>query len=448
MRIDRVSFARRLEGYSDAISLPSQPILEGRLLRMVGLTLEAEGLRAAIGSRCLVINEDSYHPVQVEAEVMGFSGGKIYLMPAGSLAGIAPGARVVPLPDAGRLPMGMSMLGRVLDGTGRALDGKGGMKAEDWVPVDGPTINPLNRDPISQPLDVGIRSINGLLTVGRGQRLGLFAGTGVGKSVLLGMMTRFTEAEIIVVGLIGERGREVKEFIDEILGEEGLKRSVVVASPADEAPLMRLRAAQYCTRIAEYFRDKGKNVLLLMDSLTRYAQAQREIALAIGEPPATKGYPPSVFAKLPKLVERAGNAEAGGGSITAFYTVLSEGDDQQDPIADAARGVLDGHFVLSRRLAEEGHYPAIDIESSISRVMPQVVPPEQLKQAQRFKQLWSRYQQSRDLISVGAYVPGGDADTDQAIARQPVMAQYLRQELDESVGMPQSREQLAAVLGQ
>ncbi len=448
MRVDRVSFARRLEGYSDAISLPSQPILEGRLLRMVGLTLEAEGLRAAIGSRCLVINEDSYHPVQVEAEVMGFSGGKIYLMPAGSLAGIAPGARVVPLPDAGRLPMGMSMLGRVLDGTGRALDGKGGMKAEDWVPVDGPTINPLNRDPISQPLDVGIRSINGLLTVGRGQRLGLFAGTGVGKSVLLGMMTRFTEAEIIVVGLIGERGREVKEFIDEILGEEGLKRSEVVASPADEAPLMRLRAAQYCTRIAEYFRDKGKNVLLLMDSLTRYAQAQREIALAIGEPPATKGYPPSVFAKLPKLVERAGNAEAGGGSITAFYTVLSEGDDQQDPIADAARGVLDGHFVLSRRLAEEGHYPAIDIESSISRVMPQVVPPEQLKQAQRFKQLWSRYQQSRDLISVGAYVPGGDADTDQAIARQPVMAQYLRQGLDESVGMPQSREQLAAVLGQ
>ncbi|PZR48786.1 MAG: flagellar protein export ATPase FliI [Ectopseudomonas oleovorans] len=434
MRLERISFARRLAGYVEAINLPSQPVVEGRLLRMVGLTLEAEGLRAAIGSRCLVINSDSYHPVQVEAEVMGFSGGKIYLMPVGSLAGIA--------------PMGMSMLGRVLDGAGRALDGKGGMKAEDWVPMDGPTINPLKRHPISEPLDVGIRSINGLLTVGRGQRLGLFAGTGVGKSVLLGMMTRFTEAEIIVVGLIGERGREVKEFIDEILGEEGIKRSVVVASPADDAPLMRLRAAQYCTRIAEYFRDKGKNVLLLMDSLTRYAQAQREIALAIGEPPATKGYPPSVFAKLPKLVERAGNAEAGGGSITAFYTVLSEGDDQQDPIADAARGVLDGHFVLSRRLAEEGHYPAIDIEASISRVMPQVVPPEQLKQAQRFKQLWSRYQQSRDLISVGAYVPGGDADTDQAIARQPVMAQYLRQGLDENVSMAQSREQLAGVLGQ
>ncbi|WP_313514366.1 flagellar protein export ATPase FliI [Pseudomonas sp.] len=446
MRLERTSLARRLAGYAEAVQLPSQPLVEGRLLRMVGLTLEAEGLRAAIGSRCLVINDGSYQPVQVEAEVMGFSNGKIYLMPVGSLAGIAPGARVVPMPDTGRLPMGMSMLGRVLDGAGNALDGKGRMKAEDWVPMDGPIINPLNREPIHEPLDVGIRCINGLLTVGRGQRLGLFAGTGVGKSVLLGMMTRFTEAEIIVVGLIGERGREVKEFIQEILGEEGLKRSVVVASPADEAPLMRLRAAMYCTRIAEYFRDKGKNVLLLMDSLTRFAQAQREIALAIGEPPATKGYPPSVFARLPKLVERAGNAEAGGGSITAFYTVLSEGDDQQDPIADSARGVLDGHFVLSRRLAEEGHYPAIDIEASISRVMPQVVSPEHLRNAQRFKQLWSRYQQSRDLISVGAYVAGGDPETDMAIAKQPLMVAYLRQGLRESESLEQASANLAAVL--
>ncbi|MGX5220037.1 MULTISPECIES: flagellar protein export ATPase FliI [Pseudomonas] len=444
MKLERVSFAKRLSGYSEAIRLPSSPVVEGRLLRVVGLTLEAEGLRASLGSRCMVINEGSYHPLQVEAEVMGFANGKIFLMPVGSLAGIAPGARVVPLPDTGRLPMGMSMLGRVLDGTGAALDGKGRMKAEDWVPMDGPQINPMKRHPIDLPLDVGIRSINGLLTVGRGQRLGLFAGTGVGKSVLLGMMTRFTEAEIIVVGLIGERGREVKEFIEEILGEEGIKRSVVVASPADDAPLMRLRAATYCTRIAEYFRDKGKNVLLLMDSLTRFAQAQREIALAIGEPPATKGYPPSVFAKLPKLVERAGNAEEGGGSITAFYTVLSEGDDQQDPIADAARGVLDGHIVLSRRLAEEGHYPAIDIEASVSRVMPQVVTREHLQNAQRFKQLWSRYQQSRDLISVGAYVPGGDADTDLAIAKRPQMVAFLRQSLDESEGLSSSSAQLAS----
>ena len=380
MRLDRTSFAKRLSGYAEATELPGQPVLEGRLLRMVGLTLEAEGLRAAMGSRCLVINDDSYHPVQVEAEVMGFSGSKIFLMPVGSLAGIAPGARVVPLADTGRLPMGMSMLGRVLDGAGRALDGKGGMKAEDWVPMDGPTINPLNRNPISVPLDVGIRSINGLLTVGRGQRLGLFAGTGVGKSVLLGMMTRFTEADIIVVGLIGERGREVKEFIEHSLGEEGLKRSVVVASPADDAPLMRLRAAMYCTRIAEYFRDKGKNVLLLMDS-----------------------------------------------------------------IADSARGVLDGHIVLSRRLAEEGHYPAIDIEASISRVMPAVVTPEHMARAQHFKQLWSRYQQSRDLISVGAYVAGGDRETDLAIALQPQLVTYLRQGLNDKISMGESEAHLGSI---
>jgi len=447
MRLERLSFQRRLGGYEEAIRLEQQPVIEGRLLRMVGLTLEAEGLRAAVGSRCRLINGGGYQPVEVEAEVMGFNGDKTFLMPVGSLAGIAPGARVVPVPDTGRLPMGMSMLGRVLDGLGNALDGKGRMRAEDWVPMDGPTINPLKREPISEPLDVGIRSINGLLTVGRGQRLGLFAGTGVGKSVLLGMMTRLTKAEIIVVGLIGERGREVKEFIEHILGEEGIKRAVVVASPADDAPLLRLRAAMYCTRIAEYFRDKGKNVLLLMDSLTRYAQAQREIALAIGEPPATKGYPPSVFAKLPRLVERAGNAEKGGGSITAFYTVLSEGDDQQDPIADSARGVLDGHFVLSRRLAEEGHYPAIDIEASISRVMPQVVSPEHLRNAQRVKQLWSLYQQTKDLLSVGAYVPGGNAETDLAIARYAPMQQFLRQGLRESESLEQSAANLQAVLG-
>ncbi|WP_323147827.1 flagellar protein export ATPase FliI [Pseudomonas oryzihabitans] len=447
MRLERLSFERRLGGYDEAIRVEQQPVIEGRLLRMVGLTLEAEGLRAAVGSRCRLINGGGYQPVEVEAEVMGFNGNKTFLMPVGSLAGIAPGARVVPVPDTGRLPMGMSMLGRVLDGLGNALDGKGRMRAEDWVPMDGPTINPLNREPISEPLDVGIRSINGLLTVGRGQRLGLFAGTGVGKSVLLGMMTRLTKAEIIVVGLIGERGREVKEFIEHILGEEGIKRAVVVASPADDAPLLRLRAAMYCTRIAEYFRDKGKNVLLLMDSLTRYAQAQREIALAIGEPPATKGYPPSVFAKLPRLVERAGNAEKGGGSITAFYTVLSEGDDQQDPIADSARGVLDGHFVLSRRLAEEGHYPAIDIEASISRVMPQVVSPEHLRNAQRVKQLWSLYQQAKDLLSVGAYVPGGNAETDLAIARYAPMQQFLRQGLRESESLEQSAANLQAVLG-
>ena len=443
----RISFARRLSGYQQALHLPAQPVVEGRLIRMVGLTLEAEGCKAPVGSRCLVISDTLQGESQIEAEVMGFAGSKIYLMPVDRLEGLQPGARVVPSAGGGKLPMGFAMLGRVVDGIGRPLDGKGNFKAEDWVDINGPTINPLKRHPIEETLDVSIRSINSLLTVGRGQRLGLFAGSGVGKSMLLGMMTRFTDADITIVGLVGERGREVKEFIEQILGEEGMARSVVVASPADDAPLMRLRAAMYCTRIAEYFRDQGKNVLLLMDSLTRFAQAQREIALAIGEPPATKGYPPSVFAKLPQLVERAGNAEQGGGSITAFYTVLSEGDDQQDPIADASRAILDGHVVLSRRLAEEGHYPAIDIEASISRAMPQIVPQAYLQKAQLFKQLYARYQQSRDLISVGAYAAGSDPLTDKAMEKMPSMQGFLRQGLHESVSLTDSQTGLEQILG-
>ncbi|UGV29522.1 flagellar protein export ATPase FliI [Halopseudomonas aestusnigri] len=443
----RISFARRLSGYQQALHLPAQPVVEGRLIRMVGLTLEADGCKAPVGSRCLVISDTLQGESQIEAEVMGFAGSKIYLMPVDRLEGLQPGARVVPSAGGGKLPMGFAMLGRVVDGIGRPLDGKGNFKAEDWVDINGPTINPLKRHPIEETLDVGIRSINSLLTVGRGQRLGLFAGSGVGKSMLLGMMTRFTDADITIVGLVGERGREVKEFIEQILGEEGMARSVVVASPADDAPLMRLRAAMYCTRIAEYFRDQGKNVLLLMDSLTRFAQAQREIALAIGEPPATKGYPPSVFAKLPQLVERAGNAEQGGGSITAFYTVLSEGDDQQDPIADASRAILDGHVVLSRRLAEEGHYPAIDIEASISRAMPQIVPQAYLQKAQLFKQLYARYQQSRDLISVGAYAAGSDPLTDKAMEKMPSMQGFLRQGLHESVSLTDSQTGLEQILG-
>ena len=445
---ERISFARRLSRYAAATELPVAPVVEGRLIRMVGLTLEAEGLQAPVGSRCVVINESLQGETRVEAEVMGFAGSKIYLMPVDRMQGLQPGARVVPAAGGGKLPMGSEMLGRVLDGIGRPLDGKGQFKCEDWVDLAGPVINPLKRHPIEEPLDVGIRAINSMLTVGRGQRLGLFAGSGVGKSVLLGMMTRFTEADITIVGLIGERGREVKEFIEQILGEEGMARSVVVASPADDAPLMRLRAAMYCTRVAEYFRDQGKNVLLLMDSLTRFAQAQREIALAIGEPPATKGYPPSVFAKLPALVERAGNAEQGGGSITAFYTVLSEGDDQQDPIADASRAILDGHVVLSRRLAEEGHYPAIDIEASISRAMPQIVPPEHLQQAQQLKQLYARYQQSRDLISVGAYAAGSDPMTDKAIAKIPRIQGFLRQGLRENFDLTASRADMEQLINE
>ena len=344
--------------------VPFRAVASGQLVRVVGLTLEARGCRAPIGSLCAIETMEG----ELVAEVIGFDDELLYLMPIDELRGVLPGAKVTPLGAKSGLNVGLALLGRVLDGSGQPIDGLGALNTDEQVSNHVNAINPLSRRPITEPLDVGVRSINAMLTVGKGQRMGLFAGSGVGKSVLLGMMTRGTTADIIVVGLVGERGREVKEFIEEILGEEGRRRSVVVAAPADTSPLMRLRACETSTRLAEYFRDLGHNVLLLMDSLTRYAQAQREIALAVGEPPATKGYPPSVFAKLPRLVERAGNGGGKQGSITAFYTVLTEGDDQQDPIADASRAILDGHIVLSRALAESGHYPAIDIEASISRV--------------------------------------------------------------------------------
>jgi flagellum-specific ATP synthase len=326
------------------------------------------------------------------------------------------------------------------------MDGLGPLREAERRPVMRRPLNAMDRDPVRQPLDTGVRAINALLTVGRGQRLGLFAGSGVGKSVLLGMMARYTAADVTVVGLIGERGREVKEFIEDILGEAGLERAVVVAAPADCSPVLRMQGAVYATSIAEHFRDQGRNVLLLMDSLTRYAMAAREVALAVGEPPATKGYPPSVFARLPHLVERAGNGKAGGGSITGFYTVLTEGDDQQDPIADAARAILDGHLVLDRSLAEEGHYPAIDIEQSISRVMHQVTDADQLRFARRLKALWSRYRRSRDLISVGAYLHGSDPQTDQAIALMPRIAALLQQGMTEGADFESSRRALEALI--
>ncbi|PIL38338.1 FliI/YscN family ATPase, partial [Massilia psychrophila] len=350
-----------------------------------------------------------------------------------------------PSDRARHLPVGMALLGRVVDGAGRPLDGLGPLGTDQMAPINARPVNPLDRAPITETLDVGVRAINAMLTVGRGQRLGLFAGTGVGKSVLLGMIARYTTADVIVVGLIGERGREVKEFIEQILGPEGRARSAVVAAPADSPPLMRLQGAAYATAIAEHFRDEGKNVLLIMDSLTRYAMAQREIALAIGEPPATKGYPPSVFAKLPVLVERAGNGVEGGGSITAFYTVLSEGDDQQDPIADAARGILDGHIVLDRHLAEAGHYPAIDIEQSISRAMHGITSTPHQHAARRLKQLYSRYQRSRDLISVGAYAAGSDPVLDQAIVLHDRIEAFLCQEIPDKVDMLQSLGQLTSL---
>lgn len=435
-----------LHDCNDLAALASPLKVTGHLTRVAGLVMEAVGLQLAVGANCEVILPSG---TRVEAEVVGFSGDRVFLMPSDDVYGLTPGAAVVPveiaqkLPIAGeshrprrrvtdrakQLPVGEMLLGRVLDGMGRPLDALGPVTTEQSASLANRPYNPLERAPIVTPLDVGVRAINALLTVGRGQRMGLFAGSGVGKSVLLGMMARYTSADVIVVGLIGERGREVKEFIEHILGAQGLARSVVVAAPADTSPMMRLQGASYATALAEYFRDRGKHVLLIMDSLTRYAMAQREIALAIGEPPATKGYPPSVFARLPQLVERAGNGPEGGGSITAFYTVLTEGDDQQDPIADSARAILDGHIVLSRQLAEQAHYPAIDIEASISRAMTSLISPAQFEQTRRFKRLYSRYRRNRELITVGAYQAGTDAVLDEAIAAQPRFEAFLQQNM-------------------
>lgn len=429
--------------------------VSGTLTRLAGLVLEATGIRVPVGSQCMV-SMKSQTPVL--AEVVGFSNDRAFLMPAGDVHGLSSGASVVPAPayvalprlgerrqtDRGagygmlRLPLGDGLLGRVVDAQGAPMDRMGPIADVTALPLDRKQINAMDRAPVRESLDTGVRAINALLTIGRGQRIGLFSGSGVGKSVLLGMMARYTKADVIVVGLIGERGREVKEFIEDILGEEGRARAVVVAAPADAPPLLRMQGAAYATAIAESFRDKGKHVLLLMDSLTRYAMAQREIALAIGEPPATKGYPPSCFAKLPQLVERSGNGLHGVGSITAFYTVLSEGDDQQDPIADAARAILDGHIVLSRALAESGHFPAIDVEQSASRVMHNVVSREHFELARRFRAINSRYEKGRDLVQIGAYVSGSDPGLDEAIRLHDAMAEFLQQDMFESATMENS----------
>jgi flagellum-specific ATP synthase len=452
-----------LQDCSELLAIAEPMLVSGRVTRVTGLVMEAVGLKLPVGSACTIPLPNGS---QLDAEVVGFSGDHLFLMPQSDIEGIVPGSPVFPieviptLPGLGQvnhprrrpsdrarhMPVGDALLGRVLDSSGRPLDNLGPVNTSSTAPLNSRSANPLARAPITDILDVGVRAINSMLTVGRGQRMGLFAGSGVGKSVLLGMMARYTSADVIVVGLIGERGREVKEFIEQILGEEGLARAVVVAAPADTSPLMRLQGAAYATAIAEHFRDQGKNVLLIMDSLTRYAMAQREIALAIGEPPATKGYPPSVFAKLPALVERAGNGKPGGGSITAFYTVLTEGDDQQDPIADAARAILDGHIVLDRSLAESGHYPAINIEQSISRAMHSIASPEQMQLSRRLKKLYSRFERSRDLINVGAYVAGSDTLLDEAIQLQGGIEAFLQQDIQERSGIQESLDALAALI--
>lgn len=409
----------------------------GKLVRVVGLTLEAKGIMAPLGAHCQVENVD--YDTFVDAEVVGFHDDVLYLMPFSDPGGLGPGARVWVRSNHSKAGLGDNLLGRVIDGVGEPLDGKGPVEYSDYLSLEGLPINPMERGYIDTVLDTGIKAINTCLTLGRGQRLGLVAGSGVGKSVLLGMLTRNTLADVVVIGLIGERGREVQEFIQHTLGPEGLAKSVVVAAPANISPVLRLKATFLTHLIAEYFRDQGKNVLMLCDSLTRVAHAQREIGLAIGEPPTAKGYPPSVFALLPKLIERAGVGRHGYGSITAVYTVLAEGDDRSDPVVDIARASLDGQVMLSRELADAAHYPAIDLAGSISRVMASLVSPEQLHSANRFRRLWTLYQQNQDLIQVGAYEPGTNPDLDEAIKIRAGMEGLLQQLSNESVALSDSQ---------
>ncbi|MBV7403921.1 flagellar protein export ATPase FliI [Enterobacter sp. ENT03] len=413
----------------------------GRLVRMNGLLLESVGCPLATGQFCRV--ESANHTL-IDAQAVGFDRDITYLMPFNSPTGLMAGARVFPEEKAQEILIGESWLGRVVNGLGEPIDGKGKTGGTHLLAPLAPAINPLTRQSVAQPLDVGVKAINGMLTIGKGQRVGLMAGSGVGKSVLLGMITRQTQAQIVVVGLIGERGREVKEFIEHALGDEGLAKSIVVAAPADASPLMRLKATELCHAIAAFFRDQGYDVLLLVDSLTRYAMAQREIALSLGEPPATKGYPPSAFGIIPRLVESAGNSDSGG-SMTAIYTVLAEGDDQQDPIVDCARAVLDGHIVLTRKLAEAGHYPAIDISQSISRCMTQIIPAAHQRAARLLKQHYAAYMEIKPLIPLGGYVAGADATVDKAVKLFPAIERFLRQEMHEPAPLEAVQTQLNAL---
>src|SRR5215469_394333 len=445
-RIASSHLIERLERYRARISGSGSGVtVHGSLVRTIGLVMEARGIHVAIGERCFVESESGR---LVSAEAVGFDGGRVLLMAEGHGDGLAPGARVMPAGRNIEVAVGPKLLGRVLDGSGLPMDGNGQLRCAERMPLFGRPVNPMRRALVDRPLDVGVRSINALCSVGRGSRLGLFAGSGVGKSVLLGMMARYTSADVAVVGLIGERGREVKEFIDRILGQGGLAKAVVVAAPADASALGRVHGAYRAMAIAEYFRDQGRHVLLLMDSLTRFAMAQREIGLAIGEIPASRGYPPSVFRRIAALCERAGNGEEGAGSITALYTVLVEGDDSNDPVGDASRAILDGHLVLSRKLADAGHFPALDIGASVSRVMSSIVPAQQMARSQRFKQLYHRLEESRDMIAIGGYRPGNDAELDRAMALRPAIEGFLCQDMTSAIPFADSTTALQELLGE
>ena len=416
---------------------------EGKVTRVIGLVVEGIGRGCFVGELCHIepVGGGPWTP----AEVVGFRDDRILLMPLGTPEGIGMGCRIRPTGHGATVPVGSGLLGRILDGLGQPIDGGAMPEPEGLRSLYATPLNPMERRPIEEPLDLGVSVLNGMLTVGKGQRVGIMAGSGVGKSVLLGMLARNVEVDVSVIALIGERGREVREFVERILGPEGLKRSVVVCATSDQAPLVRMRGAWLATTIAEYFREQGKDVMLVMDSVTRFAMAQREIGLAVGEPPATKGYTPSVFATLPRLLERAGN-DSGPGSLTGLYTVLVEGDDMQDPIGDAVRGILDGHIVLSRDLAAAGHYPAVDVLASASRVMNLVTSPDHQELASTVRRLLAAYRQAEDLITIGAYQPGSNPTVDEAISRLGAINGVLQQHMDRKVSFEATIEALKATL--
>jgi flagellum-specific ATP synthase len=416
--------------------------IHGKVTEIIGLVVEGNGPAASIGELCGIFPSGSAKPVA--AEVVGFKKGKVLLMPLQTIQGLSPGCKIVSLGRKAGVYVGKNLLGRVIDGLGNPIDNKGALECETEYPIYADPINPLARGRIAQPMDLGIRALNGVLSCGKGQRMGIFSGSGVGKSVLLGMMARNTNADVNVIGLIGERGREVREFLEKNLGQEGLARSVVVVAGSDMHPLIRMRAAYVATSISEYFRDLGKNVLLMVDSLTRFAMAQREIGLSVGEPPTAKGYTPSVFSLLPKLLERSGIMEEGG-SITGLYTILVEGDDFNEPIADAARSILDGHVVLTRELASKNHYPAIDVLQSISRVMLDIVDDDHKKMARRMVQILATYKKAEDLINIGAYVKGSNPEIDYAITMIDRVNGFLKQDIHEKIDFHQTINQMKAL---
>lgn len=416
-----------LDKYRSILNRIDPLLYTGNVKRVIGLTIESQGPPVELGEICHLysLKGDSF----IKAEVVGFKDENVLLMPYGDLHGIGPGSSVIATREPFTIPVGKSLLGRVVDGLGVPMDGNGEIIPETWVEVSNNPPNPLERQRIQRPLNFGIRAVDGMLTCGQGQRMGIFAGSGVGKSTLLGMIARSSDADVNVIALIGERGREVREFIERDLGEDGLKRSVLVVATSDQPALVRVKGAMVATAIAEYFRDMGKNTMLMMDSLTRLAMAQREVGMAIGEPPVSRGYTPSVFAMLPKLLERSGNSK--DGSITGLYTVLVDGDDFNEPISDTVRGILDGHIVLSRDLANANHYPAIDVLSSVSRVMPDIVDSEQMHRCNYIKELIATYNESKDLINIGAYKPGTNLEIDEAIEKMPEINNFLRQEVQE-----------------